>query len=264
MRHVHCLRPTLLQSLATALPVARHSKRHTLFTMATRVKAEVYYMEALQVRRDLAKDNPRAYEPEIANTMSNLAILYFKEGRYYDAEKDLLEWHPLPPLRISWLEPAGKYHSRARTNSYFQHEDTRALTMPLHGSAEARTLISGFFNISVAGHCYHNRLTTVSRYDLSTPDVRKVYRSLRAGRSRCFCASLAIQNAYAGARERSVCLLIGDRNTNGAPGACTREQIHFDRHPAEPAPDQKPRPGCRTLHRRDHSRPWPAAPVVFR
>ena len=48
--------------------------------------AETYYEKALEIRRRLAKDNPKVYEPDVAQTLNNLANLYKNTQRFTEAE----------------------------------------------------------------------------------------------------------------------------------------------------------------------------------
>ena len=49
--------------------------------------AEIYYEKALEILQRLANDNPKAYEPDVATTLNNLAVLYFDTQRLTEAEK---------------------------------------------------------------------------------------------------------------------------------------------------------------------------------
>ena len=44
------------------------------------------YKQALEIRQRLAKDNPKAYEPDVAQTLNNLAILYSRTQRFPESE----------------------------------------------------------------------------------------------------------------------------------------------------------------------------------
>ncbi|MDD5274362.1 MAG: tetratricopeptide repeat protein, partial [Methylovulum sp.] len=48
--------------------------------------AEARYQEALRIRRQLAKDNPTVYLPDVAGTLNNLGILAANSGRRSEAE----------------------------------------------------------------------------------------------------------------------------------------------------------------------------------
>ncbi len=50
-------------------------------------KAEIYYARALEIFRQLAAANPQAYEPDLAHTLNNLAILYSKTQRFTESEE---------------------------------------------------------------------------------------------------------------------------------------------------------------------------------
>ena len=54
-------------------------------------EAEKAYLEALEIRRKLAKSNPSNYEPDVAMTQYNLGILYSVKNNYPEAEKAYLE-----------------------------------------------------------------------------------------------------------------------------------------------------------------------------
>ena len=49
--------------------------------------AEEMYKVALEIQQRLANDNPQAYERDLAFTLNNLALLYFKTQRLTDAEE---------------------------------------------------------------------------------------------------------------------------------------------------------------------------------
>ena len=50
-------------------------------------QAQDYYEEALEIYRDLAKQNPEAYKPDVAMTLNNLVIPYLELKKKGDAEK---------------------------------------------------------------------------------------------------------------------------------------------------------------------------------
>ena len=49
--------------------------------------AEIYYGRALKFCQNLAKDNPKVYNPDLAQTLNNLAILYEETRRFTEAEE---------------------------------------------------------------------------------------------------------------------------------------------------------------------------------
>lgn len=56
--------------------------------------AEIYYERALKICQELAKENPKVYEPNVATTLNNLAELYRVTNRFSDSEgmfKEALE-----------------------------------------------------------------------------------------------------------------------------------------------------------------------------
>ena len=55
------------------------------------IKAKKYYSRALGVYRGLAKDNPQAYEPDLASTLNNLAVLYKNTQQPLESESLYLE-----------------------------------------------------------------------------------------------------------------------------------------------------------------------------
>ena len=73
-------RATLLNNLAL---LYSNTQRFT--------ESEKMYMEALEIRRRLAKDNPKAYEPDVAGTLNNLAGLYYNTQRFTESEKMYME-----------------------------------------------------------------------------------------------------------------------------------------------------------------------------
>jgi tetratricopeptide (TPR) repeat protein len=54
-------------------------------------KSISYYKEALKVRRDLAKQNPKAYNFDVAITLNNIANLYKKNNQLKEAKKAYFE-----------------------------------------------------------------------------------------------------------------------------------------------------------------------------
>ena len=55
------------------------------------VKAKKYYSRALDIYRGLTKDNPQAYEPDLASTLNNLAVLYKNTQQFAESENLYLE-----------------------------------------------------------------------------------------------------------------------------------------------------------------------------
>lgn len=55
------------------------------------VKAKKYYSRALDIYRSLAIDNPQAYEPDLASTLNNLAVLYKNTQQLAESESLYLE-----------------------------------------------------------------------------------------------------------------------------------------------------------------------------
>ena len=49
-------------------------------------QTELYLVRALEIRRELARSNPQAYEPALAQSLNNLANLYGRIRRYEEAE----------------------------------------------------------------------------------------------------------------------------------------------------------------------------------
>ena len=49
------------------------------------VEALKNYQEALQIRRALAKENPKAYLPNVAATLNNLAALQYAKNDFVEA-----------------------------------------------------------------------------------------------------------------------------------------------------------------------------------
>ena len=50
-------------------------------------QAQAHFEEALEIRRELAKQNPKAYNSYVAMTLNNLVILYLELKKKGDAEK---------------------------------------------------------------------------------------------------------------------------------------------------------------------------------
>ncbi|MBR4146747.1 MAG: tetratricopeptide repeat protein [Bacteroidales bacterium] len=55
------------------------------------IRAKKFYSRALIIYRGMAKDNPHAYEPELASTLNNLAILYKNTQHLTESETLYLE-----------------------------------------------------------------------------------------------------------------------------------------------------------------------------
>ena len=56
-----------------------------LLQKATKTNTEAEYGEALAIRRKLAVAHPEAYEPDVAMTRFNLALVFEKTGRHEEA-----------------------------------------------------------------------------------------------------------------------------------------------------------------------------------
>jgi tetratricopeptide (TPR) repeat protein len=56
-----------------------------------RLSAEQEYQEALQIRRELAVENPRSFLPDVATTLNNLAILHNDKNERLIAEQEYQE-----------------------------------------------------------------------------------------------------------------------------------------------------------------------------
>src|ERR1022692_4871904 len=54
-------------------------------------EARKAYEEELEIRRDLARQNPAVYRPKVADTLNNLGVLYSDENRMEEASKALEE-----------------------------------------------------------------------------------------------------------------------------------------------------------------------------
>src|SRR5690606_27196932 len=53
--------------------------------------AELSYLEALEIRRKLARENPQAYLADVAVTLNNLAVLQSDKNEFGKAELSYLE-----------------------------------------------------------------------------------------------------------------------------------------------------------------------------
>ena len=53
--------------------------------------AEAEYREALEIRRNLAQENPRTFLPDVSMTLNNLAILHSDKNDYESAEAEYRE-----------------------------------------------------------------------------------------------------------------------------------------------------------------------------
>jgi tetratricopeptide (TPR) repeat protein len=54
-------------------------------------KSILYYEETLKIRKDLAKQNPSAYNSDVANTLNSLALIYENNNQLKKAKKAYLE-----------------------------------------------------------------------------------------------------------------------------------------------------------------------------
>ncbi len=54
-------------------------------------KAEAEYVEALKIRREIAKDNPIAFMSDVAATLNNLAVLHIDSKKLDKSEAEYLE-----------------------------------------------------------------------------------------------------------------------------------------------------------------------------
>ena len=50
-------------------------------------ESEEMYKSAIAIRERLAKENPQAYEPALARSYNNLAVLYYKTQRLRESEE---------------------------------------------------------------------------------------------------------------------------------------------------------------------------------
>mgnify|MGYP003547311035 FL=1 len=50
-------------------------------------ESEKMYKAALEIYKRLAKDNPQAYEPDLARSYNNLAVLYSDTQRFAESEQ---------------------------------------------------------------------------------------------------------------------------------------------------------------------------------
>jgi tetratricopeptide (TPR) repeat protein len=54
-------------------------------------KASKEYTETLEIYRNLTKDNPQAYLPDVARTLNNLAVLHWNQNEYEKASEEYTE-----------------------------------------------------------------------------------------------------------------------------------------------------------------------------
>lgn len=54
-------------------------------------KSRIYYERALEICRRLSLSNPQAYDPDVAQTLKNLADLYYKTQRFTEGEAEYKE-----------------------------------------------------------------------------------------------------------------------------------------------------------------------------
>jgi tetratricopeptide (TPR) repeat protein len=71
-------------------------------------KSEIAYNEALDIRRQLASDNPQVYESFLASTLVNLGLLYCQQEQYQKAipvfEESLLHYKNLSSNNPSFFQ----------------------------------------------------------------------------------------------------------------------------------------------------------------
>ena len=83
----------LLKGMADELNTAKAFFDYAIFSQKQNQhnEANIYYVKALDAYRQLAKDDPQAYEPRVAMTLNNLAILYKNTQHLTESEDALLE-----------------------------------------------------------------------------------------------------------------------------------------------------------------------------
>ena len=111
-------------------------------------KAQDYQEEALQIRRKLAQQNPRAYLPDVAVTQQNLTILYLRLEKKEDAEKTYLEAHDI-------YQKLANRHPRAYEIDY------------------ARILVTGFYLLGKPKEDLEEAKAILSKYP-EHPKARKL------------------------------------------------------------------------------------------
>ena len=89
-------------------------------------KANHYYDNALHLCKKLAQDNPRTYEPDMAQTLNNLAIVYRETQRFKESEAMYLEALGIR-RRLAILNPQDHEQNVAQTlnNLANLYRDTR-------------------------------------------------------------------------------------------------------------------------------------------
>ena len=93
-------------------------------------KAERGWTEALQRYRDLAAQNPGAYRPDLAATLTQAGILYSDTGRLTEARKTLAE--ALTITRALAVDDPGRYAGLARSLTRRQIALAAASSAPDH------------------------------------------------------------------------------------------------------------------------------------
>src|ERR1700741_1656727 len=74
-------------------------------------EAEASYREALDIYRQLTEANPATYQRKLADTLDNLATLYWTTQRMKEAEatfQESLELNPSQPYAVLWLHLSRK------------------------------------------------------------------------------------------------------------------------------------------------------------
>lgn len=80
------------ESYEPALAVVLSEFATLYFTDVHRLqKSETMLLEAIEIQTRLVKESPKAHEAQLAESLSRLAILYQKEGRFKESEKTFLE-----------------------------------------------------------------------------------------------------------------------------------------------------------------------------
>jgi hypothetical protein len=108
-------------------------------------KSEELYIETLSLYRGLAADNPAKYNPDVAATLNNLAILHKKNGNYTQAETEYNEALTIH-RRLAASSPAKYYPdvATALNNLANLHQKNGDHTQAETEYNEALTLYRGF------------------------------------------------------------------------------------------------------------------------
>ena len=133
----------LLKGLADTLQTKEAIEEYAYFALSQNMykEAETYYLKYKEILERLAQSNPQAYEPDLASSYDNLAILYSNTQRFTESEamhklalaiyERLVQSNPQayePDLALSYNSLAILYNQTQRfTESEAMHKQALAI-----------------------------------------------------------------------------------------------------------------------------------------